>query len=100
MYSLNQNDIHLVSGGVTESAFNFGTVLDFTLIATGVYLGSQVAYFEPLMAMTLIAGPGLPGIATYTPSTSIILAGALLGGAIGLSLSQTLQAGYQYCFLE
>lgn len=100
MYLLNDHDIHLVSGGIIEGDIHYGHLLDITLFAVGAYLGSSVAYFEPFMQMTLVMGPGLPGIPTYTPSALMIVGGAWLGGGLGLALSQTLQAGYQRYFAE
>lgn len=78
MRSLRIDEVQLISGGNLD-----GTYVSLSTLA-GVYLGSRIAYYEPLMNWTMTTGP--LGTSTFTPNYIILVGGASIGAVIGLGI--------------
>jgi len=90
MRELDPQLTYLVSGGI-----DYQSLLDLSFFIAGAYVGTSVAYLEPLMEMTMTIN-AIGVSTTYIPCTAFIVSGAILGGAIGIGLSHVLQAGINY----
>jgi hypothetical protein len=92
MRQINGNEIQYICGG-----FSYGSLIDVSAALIGGYLGSSLAYIEPLMTrVTTIdfAGPVLTNTSVYTPDTLILISGIILGAGIGYAVSYGFQQLY------
>ena len=98
MKKLSFSESHFVSGArATNHDALPGVLLDISLTALGAYLGFHyLSYCAPLLVTITTSPIGVFTSTTYNPSR--FLDGAILGGAVGFALSQTIQLGYNHYF--
>lgn len=92
MRQVHIHEIQYISGG-----FNYGSLINVSAALIGGYLGSSLAYIEPLMTcVTTIdfAGPVVTNASVYTPDTLILISGIILGAGIGYAVSNGFQQLY------
>jgi hypothetical protein len=88
MKVLSKEEIQFASGGLS-----YGSLIDASSAILGGYLGSSLAYIEPLMTLeATISSAGT--FVTYTPNTLILISGIILGASVGYAVSKGFQQFY------
>lgn len=92
MKQLGTQEIKIISGGSNGYT---GFLFDAGAAILGGYLGTSLAYLKPLMAYTVTGQFATKGVITtaayYSPQTTFILCGAMLGASIGYAISHGIQ---------